>query len=268
VQHEFRRRRKIITIFGIKLPAKSWAIISVVIAATAIIIAIFAAASGGNTTGDSLTTSAAENPANTEVVSEEPTPVELGWYLNLVNAENPLDLDYSPQLERINTNFTRNAEIFYFHAFAVENLNAMLYSAQRADEYLFVITSYRSGARQEELFNDQVQRNINNGMNREDAETAATTRVARPGTSEHQTGLAVDLNLADQNFANTSRFRWLQENAHTYGFVLRYTSETEHITGMAAEPWHWRFVGPAHARVMNEQNLTLEEYVEKLLRGE
>ena len=95
--------------------------------------------------------------------------------------------------------------------------------------------------------------------------------VARPGCSEHQTGLAIDLALCSEHIdfirpefpygGVCGRFRAL---AADYGFIERYESGKEHITGIAAEPWHFRYVGRPHARLMRERGLCLEEYVELL----
>ena len=89
---------------------------------------------------------------------------------------------------------------------------------------------------------------------------------AKPGQSEHQTGLAMDISSPSVQSAlttdveNTPEGRWLRENAAAYGFILRYPAGKEHITGYAYEPWHFRYVGIPHAAVMAEMDFTLEEY--------
>ena len=90
----------------------------------------------------------------------------------------------------------------------------------------------------------------------------AATIVARPGTSEHNTGLALDINCANDSFENTATFRWLNENAEKYGFIMRYSAEKQSITGVIHESWHWRFVGINVAKEINERQMCLEEYVE------
>ena len=94
-----------------------------------------------------------------------------------------------------------------------------------------------------------------------DEEKAATV-VARPGTSEHNTGLCADFNMADDAFESTSMYTWMCENAEDYGFILRYPKGKEHITGVIYESWHWRFVGINNAKEINELGVTLEEYIE------
>lgn len=99
----------------------------------------------------------------------------------------------------------------------------------------------------------------NNYVNR-DGKQAADTYSARPGFSEHQTGLATDINTIDNSFENTDEFKWLSKNAHKYGFILRFPKDKEKITGYEYEPWHYRYVGKSVASQIKEENLTLEEY--------
>ena len=88
--------------------------------------------------------------------------------------------------------------------------------------------------------------------------------LAKPGYSEHQTGLSIDVGTKDSgltiHFENTLAFKTLKENAHLFGFILRYPKDKEELTGYAYEPWHFRYVGPVHAKIIYENNLTLEEY--------
>ncbi|MEE1054018.1 MAG: M15 family metallopeptidase, partial [Acutalibacteraceae bacterium] len=91
---------------------------------------------------------------------------------------------------------------------------------------------------------------------------AAATVVARPGTSEHNTGLCADFNMASDTFETTPMYEWMCENAENYGFILRYPKEKQDITGVIYESWHWRFVGINTAKEMNNLGLTLEEYIE------
>ena len=88
--------------------------------------------------------------------------------------------------------------------------------------------------------------------------------INKPGTSEHNLGLAIDFNYVNYNFDQTKGFKWLKDNAENYGFVLRYDKEKEDITKVIYEPWHWRYVGKENAIKMNELNMCLEEYIEYL----
>ena len=104
-------------------------------------------------------------------------------------------------------------------------------------------------------------------MTRAEAEKKAATIVALPGTSEHHLGLAVDINSVETSFEDTAAFRWLQENAENYGFILRYPKDKQEITKIIYEPWHYRYVGVEHAKTINGLGMCFEEYVEYLSNG-
>ena len=89
----------------------------------------------------------------------------------------------------------------------------------------------------------------------------ADTISARPGHSEHQTGLAFDITSLNSSYGETEEGIWLRENCFKYGFIIRYPKGKEHITGYAYEPWHIRYVGVEHATYIMNNNLTLEEYL-------
>ena len=102
---------------------------------------------------------------------------------------------------------------------------------------------------------------VYNGYVAQYGQASADTFSARPGYSEHQTGLAIDFSPIDISFANTPQFTWLQANAYRYGFILRYPEGKTDITGYTYEPWHWRYIGTAAATDMHTRGiLTLEEY--------
>ncbi len=106
---------------------------------------------------------------------------------------------------------------------------------------------------------------IAKGYSRADAEAEAATITARPNTSEHQTGLALDIvtpsyTRRDKGFANTEAFKWMSANAQDYGFTLRYPQGKQEYTRVIYEPWHWRFVGVEAAKAMKQSGQCLEEY--------
>lgn len=137
-----------------------------------------------------------------------------------------------------------------------------LYQAAVADGMnLWISSCYRSQELQAQLFQEEIEDNLRSGMSEEDAEAAAEVAVARPGYSEHNTGLAIDFNGVSMDFENTEEFRWLQEHAAEYGFVLRYPKGKEGITHIMYEPWHYRYVGKEHAEKMKELDMCLEEYL-------
>ena len=141
---------------------------------------------------------------------------------------------------------------------------AMLDAAHKDNVELYIRSPYRSYSTQNVLFENQVKRCLNGSVSREQAEITASTVVARPGTSEHHTGLAVDLNSVETNFEDTEAFSWLKEHGEEYGFIMRYAVDKQDLTGVIHEPWHWRFVGIKHAKEMNRLGMCLEEYIEYL----
>ena len=126
--------------------------------------------------------------------------------------------------------------------------------------------AYRSYETQNAQYHKKVNSYIAKGYSREDAEVKAATITARPNTSEHQTGLALDIvtpsyTKRDKGFANTDAFFWLYANAQDYGFILRYKQDKQEITKVIYEPWHWRFVGAQAARAIKQSGECYEEYM-------
>lgn len=130
---------------------------------------------------------------------------------------------------------------------------------------LWLASGYRSVEEQQTLYDNAVEDNLALGMSRKEAKAEASRTIADPGHSEHHTGLAVDFNTVSEEFRETPEYTWLQEHAHEYGFIQRYSADKEEITGIAEEVWHYRYVGVEHATRMKELNMCLEEYCEYLL---
>lgn len=120
---------------------------------------------------------------------------------------------------------------------------------------LYGVSGYRSADRQKQIFDNQVQAV---------GETRAKEYVALPGESEHQTGLAMDVGRLEGSFGQSKEGKWLRENAHNFGFILRYPEGKEHITKINYEPWHFRYVGIKPANEIYNSGLTLEEYIEDI----
>ena len=144
----------------------------------------------------------------------------------------------------------------------------MLKDAKKAGMQIVICSAYRSVERQEQVFNDSLKDRLNQGMSYWDAFADNRLSVAEPGTSEHALGLALDLisnqyTELDKGQEDTKEAKWLKENCHKYGFILRYPSEKTDITGIIYEPWHYRYVGVEHATKIMESGLTLEEYLEE-----
>lgn len=133
--------------------------------------------------------------------------------------------------------------------------NKMAEAAKRDGLSLTAFSTYRSYDYQVNLYNNYVAR---------DGQAAADRYSARPGYSEHQTGLAFDigdLRMPDKYFTETEATKWLAKEAYKYGFILRYPQGKEHITGYKYEPWHYRYVGESLAKQIYEQQTTLEEFL-------
>jgi D-alanyl-D-alanine carboxypeptidase len=133
---------------------------------------------------------------------------------------------------------------------------------------ILVTSAYRSYEYQEKLFSKYVSDLVSGGYTAEAAIAEVMRTSARPGSSEHQSGLCVDLIEKGElslevTFENTGAFRWLSDNAHHYGFILRYPADKEALTGYSYEPWHYRFVGIDAATVIYEDKICLEEYLVK-----
>ena len=132
-------------------------------------------------------------------------------------------------------------------------------------------SGYRSVSYQKKLYDNKTQYYRDKGLSEAAAREKAAVIVNPPGCSEHNCGLAADLNspehtTLDTGFADTAAFRWLCENAEQYGFILRYPKEAESVTGITYEPWHWRYVGPENAALLNRSGLCLEDAVAVLQR--
>lgn len=132
-------------------------------------------------------------------------------------------------------------------------------------------SGYRSVSYQKKLYDNKTQYYRNKGLSEAAAREKAAAIVNPPGCSEHNCGLAADLNspehtTLDTGFADTAAFRWLCENAEQYGFILRYPKEAESVTGITYEPWHWRYVGAENAALLNQSGLCLEDAVAVLQR--
>lgn len=198
-----------------------------------------------NTIDNTITTSTQEMP---EVVKQ--------WNLKLTNKYISIEKDYVPELATIEGELK-------FDKRAIGYLNKMMTAIRKSGiTSIWIQSSYRSYAKQEELFNNKVDYYKEEGKNQQEAEELAQTVVQRPEQSEHNLGLAVDFNKVTNDFEKTKAFTWLQKNAQAYGFILRYPKEKEDITGVSYESWHWRYVGEEHAKVMKEKDLCLEEYIE------
>lgn len=194
-------------------------------------------------------------PDNAEVpeVPEDTTP----WYLILVNRDNPLPEDFT-----VETVEFEGGELVDKRIAAA--LSMMLADAEADGFYGKVVSGYRTREAQQGEIDARKAAYIAEGFSEEDADDEAKKWVALPGTSEHETGLAVDINADGVHSAGYEVYGWLAENAYKYGFICRYTSDKQLITGISPEPWHYRYVGLEDAKAMFESGMCLEEYTKQL----
>ena len=207
-----------------------------------------------------------EDTSSDDTSSKEENPVFDfdSWQLRLVNPWNAIPEDFNPELALIDKAYAGFANA-QFDARAIDQLHALCAAAKADGIKLIIISAYRTNDFQTQNFNRKVDRvmSANPSLTREEAEIEAAKVVARPGTSEHQVGLAVDFNSVENAFKNTDEYKWLAEHCTEYGFILRYTEENQSKTGIIPEPWHYRYVGVEAAKKMQEENLCLEDFIEK-----
>lgn len=132
-------------------------------------------------------------------------------------------------------------------------------------------SGYRSVSYQKKLYDNKTQYYRSKGLSEAAAREKAATIVNPPGCSEHNCGLAADLNspehiTLDEGFENTAAFRWLCAHAGDYGFILRYPKDAEAVTEITYEPWHWRYVGKENAALINQSGLCFEDAIAVLKR--
>lgn len=178
----------------------------------------------------------------------------------IVNKQRPIPHDYAPNLTvpDIPLYGPRDAENMQVDARIEDDLKRLVEAARAAGHEAALGSGYRSASYQEGIYNLYVER---------EGQTAADRFSARPGHSEHQTGLAVDFVtpngecFIEECFEDTPLGQWLQKNAYKYGFILRYQKGKQDVTGYNYEPWHFRYVGTALATELHNQgNPTLEGF--------
>lgn len=187
----------------------------------------------------------------------------------LVNKERSIPLDYAPSplvIPSVAVRKDKSSEEQSVRADIEPSLKAMFAAAKADSHDLMIGSAYRSTGLQKTYFDRYSQ---------VAGEAAANRYSAHPGESEHQTGLSVDITSSslhcylEECFADTSDGQWLADNAHLYGFTLRYPKGKEAATGYEFEPWHYRYVGVELATALHESNLTLDQawpYLEAALK--
>ena len=190
-------------------------------------------------------------------------------YLILVNKTHTVGAELVPTdlVDVSNTRWDGRAtqQMRECAAYALEALFIEMKAAGYTD--VSVTSAYRSYEYQDQLYSSYVSQEMAAGIGEEEAKAIVDTYSARPGTSEHQTGLCCDMHdlpSADQAFENQPAYAWLKENAWKFGFIERFPKGKEEVTGYSFEPWHYRFVGRRAAALIHSRGITLEEFLGKV----
>lgn len=178
------------------------------------------------------------------------------WNLLLVNKDNPVSQDYKVKTVKYNDGYKTN----YIDERIKSPLTDMLNDAKQNGLELCINSGYRSNSEQIKTFNDRIKKHESEGLSQEDALKETLNFVAKPGTSEHETGLAVDIGFLGNSTWEKS-YGWIEKNCSKYGFILRYPENKKNITGVEHEPWHFRYVGKEAADEIMESGICLEEYL-------
>lgn len=198
-------------------------------------------------------------PSTPSIPSTPSAPIKATGNLILVNKTHSLSSSYTPSNLVYPNVPTANKSKTMMTPEAAKALEALFAKAKQDNIRLSAISGYRSYTRQNEIFASNI--------NKYGSAAAANQFSAKPGQSEHQTGLAMDVSSPSVNFSLTQSYaqtregKWLKENAPLYGFIVRYPKGKENITGYQFEPWHIRYVGKSNAQAMASRNITLEEYL-------
>jgi D-alanyl-D-alanine carboxypeptidase len=237
-------------------PGRLLAAIGVGAVAVAVGVGVVVASGGGGDDTAATTSIPATAPPATAPVTTVPSidvPGSIWW---VVNPQRSMPAGYVPaDLVTPNVPIKPGATNTQVSAAPAAAFEAMVADAATAGFQLQLNSGYRSFDEQQALYDQYVE---------DFGAEVAAERVAIPGTSEHQTGLAVDVGEVglpdDQVFGDTQSSVWVADNAHRFGFILRYPPDKAAITGYANEPWHLRYVGPELAAELHASGLTMEEH--------
>lgn len=203
------------------------------------------------------TSSSAINSTSSAVTVETPMAAgikdaikeseDIGYELMLINSTSHLPADFAPSLDNIDGGFKLDEKI-------ASSANALLQKALNDNVPLLVNSAYRSLEQQVKFYQSQSDLTYEQAFNLAKA-------------SEHPSGLSLDFvspdyRELDDGFENTEAFKWLEENAHIFGFILRYPKDKRSITNVAYKPYHFRYVGAENATQMKKNNFCLEEYIQ------
>ena len=216
------------------------------------------------------TVSSAENtaaPANTlGLTADEARAMLADPLMVLVNHTSKMPDDYTFDTKECGSATAVNKTL---QTVACDAFLSMQKAAAADGVTVWMQSGYRSVSYQTKLYERKTQYYRDKGYDEATAKEKAAAIVNPPGYSEHNCGLAADLNSPehtglDEGFENTAAFRWLCEHAAEYGFILRYPQGAEDATEITYEPWHWRYVGPENAAKINASGLCFEDYIAAL----
>lgn len=178
-----------------------------------------------------------------------------GWELILVNEKNYVPRGYEIELTQLSNGEQVDSRIY-------PDLQEMFDDARASGLQLFVREGYRSREEQADLLDEKTESYLSEGYSKAEAKEMALEWVALPGTSEHELGIAVDINADATSSSSEKVYLWLENNSYKYGFIKRYPPNKAQITGVNHEPWHYRYVGKDAAKTIYENGWSLEEYIE------
>ena len=226
-------------------------------AASGVIQFVGTGSSGSN--GGFVETPQEESAASGELVipsaTLSPEVAALPWNLVLVNSTHPVPDSWNPELMELSNGRKIDVRIY-------EDLQAMFDDCRAEGLTPKVNQGYRTYEDQKEMLMVKYRQFKNQGLSHEDAQIKALTVASYPGYSEHQLGIAVDINSANQEKCSNDRvWKWMKEHCQEYGFIWRYPGVKSSITGISNEDWHFRYVGKEAAKYIMENQLCLEEYL-------
>ena len=262
-----------------------FALLVMLVAILGILLILFAIfCRGGNYNEVEITTETTTEESTTEPITEEPTstpeesiteaetttkppvkwdnynPIDVlnseNWATTLISKKYPLGKTYSPTLAPVIDGSSVTADTRVADAYKL-----MYADALKEGLVLTPYSAYCSYSRQQTNYENKVQAFVLQGMTEDEAKANAEKRIEPAGCSENGAGLSVDIVSASAGFSSTDEYKWLVNNAHKYGFVLRYPEDKTDVTGIIYQPWHWRYVGIEVANEMKSNNLCLEEYL-------
>lgn len=253
---------------------KIFGILSVLIVLFAIVIFLFPQETGNKPKEVATKPTKTTKNTKTGTTTQGKTPSDLpdvsttDWQLILVNQ------DHGVKEEPTNLVAMKNGYLVDERIF--DAYYEMEEAAATAGFSLAVLSSYRSIADQQAVYDEDINKYLASGLSQEEAEAKTLEYVTHPGNSEHHTGLALDVvdrvwydqgNGLEEEFFDTEAGKWIDQHCGEYGFIIRYPKNKESITGINYEPWHLRYVGKESAKYMASHQLVLEEYLDALKKA-